>query len=154
GGGWTMREQSAEAMLKQTREMATKAFERHVITERSEGRWLIQRIHKDGRPESTYAADIVEVRRGLYVGGDIAPVVFAANLATVGQSNDIAYYMAQKATIGMGSDKLTVRWDREVAAHELRQYIRECADERDFKIDGDALETALSADSRHEFCAS
>src|SRR5690606_1676736 len=65
-----------------------------------------------------------------------------------------AYYMAQKATIGMGSDKLTVRWDREVAAHELRQYIRECADERDFKIDGDALETALSADSRHEFCAS
>lgn len=145
---------TAQSIIDQTRELAVRAFAKHVITERSEGRWLLQRIHKDGRPESTYATEIVSVRRGTYVGGDIAPVVFSTGYG-LGESLSWSY-IGEKATIGMSSDKLTVRWEYELAHAELRTYIAErraeaAEDGSTFEVDEDRLRLALRAYDRHDF---
>lgn len=48
-----------EEHLERHRRQAAEAFARHVITKHGDRRWLLQRMHADGKPEWVYAADPV-----------------------------------------------------------------------------------------------
>jgi hypothetical protein len=158
----TKRKTSAD-MIRDTRELATRAFERHVITRRTDRSWVLQRIHEDGRPESTYATEVIALElRGLYVGGDIAPVIFGGGgrhpVGTVywmGECNDLGHYVREKASIGLGGAQMVDRWERELAGDDLRSWIeerREEADDESAIVDDEhALHLAFNADNEREF---
>lgn len=99
------------AREKQTENQAVRAFEEHEIRTRSNDRILIQKRHKDGGWDSTFAVEIVLLRGGLLVYGDIAHVLFGYHnaetiegaLAWLGDGLGSGY-VAEKATIGMRLD--------------------------------------------------
>jgi len=111
--------------------MVEEAFAQHQITKRSEGRWLLR------RPDSgSYWAEVICLAGAqLFVGGDISPVVFGYadtsgedRVRWLGGTSDILYYVAQKASIGMGSDALTKQYDVDVAGADLRALAKEYED--------------------------
>lgn len=147
--------------LERHRHQAAKAFATHRITKQCDRRWLIQQLYEDGKPDWTYAAEIIVLEGGaIYVGGDIDHVVFScgpsdpiARLRWMGECNDLAYYVRQKARIGSPRymDCIDV-WDSEVAYEELRAYVEELREEFESPdIDEEHLESALSAESREYF---
>lgn len=116
---------------------AREAFAKHEISERGEGRWILQTRYTKP-PEGwdwMMAAEIVALRGRLYVGGDISPVIFGcdngsprAKVAWMGGTNDVGYYVHQKACIGMGvsaAEGVTDQFNEEVARWTLEQYINE-----------------------------
>lgn len=148
--------------LELNRRQAAKAFENHRITKVSDRRWLIQERHPDGKPDWTCAAEIIALEGGgIFVGGDIDHVVFAwgpsdpvARLRWMGECNDLAYYVRQKARIGSRNQDCIDVWDEEIAHEELRAYVEELRAEDGFStesVDDDYLESALSADTREHF---
>lgn len=98
------------AREKQIEEDATRAFAEHEIRSRSRDRILIQRRYRDekGGWDSTFAVEIVLLRGGLLVYGDIAHVLFGYHnaesiegaLAWLGDGLGSGY-VAEKAAIGM-----------------------------------------------------
>lgn len=142
--------------------MARKAFERHVITERGEGRWLIQRLYPDGKPESTYWTEICVLRKNLYVGGDIQPVLFeggysasAGRVRWMGESESWGY-IAEKAQAGLRSRESVWKWDAEVAVDDFNRWRAERREEEegeggDSDLDEDYVALALAAGDRSEF---
>jgi hypothetical protein len=99
--------------------LATEAFARHSLVEGNHGsdRWRIARV-EDGRIQSAYATEIVSLWGGeLYVGGDIDCCVFGRyadtpshidKLRWIGTTEDLDWYVSQKAKIGMSdSGKVT-----------------------------------------------
>lgn len=145
-----------EEHLERHRRQAAEAFSRHAITKHDDRRWLLQRMHADGKPEWVYAAEIIVLEGGsLYVGGDIDHVVFAcgphdpmARLRWIGECRDLGWYVAQKARIGMGGRDGVDVWDGAIAAQELRRWLRENPEELE---DPDALDDACGADERNDF---
>lgn len=153
-----MAKQSSQQHLDKLIADCKKAFEKHVITKQEDRRWLIQRLYEDGKPNWTYAAEIIALEGGgLYVGGDIYHIVFAygpkeplARLQWIGLCDDVDYYVAQKARIGMGSEELVTEWDSDVARFEVKERIQHDPD--DYKIlDQSAYEIALESSEREEF---
>ena len=153
---------TADRHLERHRQQAAKAFERHVITKRSEGRWLLQTIHADGRPDWTMAAEIIALENAaIYVGGDISHIIFAygpkdpiGRLRWMGECSDLGYYVAQKARIGMGGrgdgGDVTVVWDYDVAKEELFEHVAETPDPYEGSGPEDVWRQ-VSADDQHEF---
>jgi len=115
---------------KELTEEARKAFATHTITRRAEGRWLLQRLYPDGKPQSNFATEIVSLWGGaLYVGGDIDHVLYAYysdtrdpvdKVAWMGAEPEVTSYLMQKASIGMGERQLT--WERDEAKDILTQH--------------------------------
>lgn len=150
-----MAETSAKTRLDRLLQDCQKAFEKHVITKTSDRRWLIQRLHEDGVPDWTFAAEIICTEGGgIYVGGDIFPMIFAygpkdplERLYWIGTCRDIDYYVAQKARIGLGAE-LCEEWDSDIAHAELKERMRD--DSREYEVKNqDAYECALET-SEHE----
>lgn len=149
--------------LERNRQQAAQVFANHCITKASDRRWLIQKRYPDGKPDWTFAAEIIALEgAAIYVGGDIDHVVFAhgpsdpiSRLRWMGECNDLAYYVRQKARIGSPRhhDCIDV-WDEEIAHEELRAYVAELRaedDEPPHGIDEERLAAALSAESREHF---
>jgi hypothetical protein len=135
------------------RERARRTFAQHVITKESDRRWLLQRLYEDGRPDWTYAAEIIVLENAsIFVGGDIDHVIFGhgpadplARLRWMGEHRDLGYYVAQKARIGTGKDLVDI-WDEDVAREELRDYAAQNEAEDEYE-----LESAFSADNENDF---
>lgn len=104
-----MAKQQRDDDFDMTRKLALEAFGEHIITSRGDRRWTMHRLDAEGKRLGSYATEIVQVTRGICVGGDIYPVIFQGDLQLIGECHDIQYYVAQKATLGMGSDALTWR---------------------------------------------
>lgn len=141
--------------LERHRATAARAFENHRITKESDRRWLLQRLRDSGCPDWTYAAEVIVLEGGaLYVGGDIAHVVFAhgprdpvARVRWMGECNDLDYYVRQKAVIGTGLESVSV-WDVDVACDELRAWVAENPED---VRDREAIDEALETDDRNSF---
>jgi hypothetical protein len=147
-----------DRMTEDCAERARKAFATHVITARSGERWLIQRIHEDGRPESTFWVEVAVLRGHLYVGGDIDTVVFkggpmdpVARVRWMGESKSLTDYVAEKACSGLGSRELVWSWDREVAADDLSRHIADMDEESRVGVDSFYLQEAVAAETRDDF---
>jgi len=92
-------------------EQARKAFDAHVIRSRDARSWLCYQPHKDGGWDSIFWFEVIVLAGGaLYVHGDISGVHFAHYgkyerpeqvLYWMGNTSDLGYYVAQKASIGM-----------------------------------------------------
>ena len=121
-------------------EAARRAYEKHEIRDRGDRWWHIARRYPDGDRsfDSSYVTDIFCGRLGeVYVGGDISSMVFAYNNANpisrlhwIGDCNDLEYYVAQKASIGMGRDLQNAVWDydSELAATQLHEHYQQLLD--------------------------
>lgn len=155
----------AEKHLKTNALQAADAFAKHVITKRSDGRWLLQRIHEDGKPESTYFVEVICLAGcALFVGGDIDHVVFAygpqeatARVRWMGECGDLGYYVRQKARIGSarGQDAID-EWQQDAAVEELRAYLAEREEEEpgyseSEDYDDDYFRWACGSDNQQEF---
>lgn len=111
------------------------AFEKHQISTRSEGRWLLQRPYKKS-PEGwdwTMAAEIICLRsNSIFVGGDIYHVIFGygpadhlARIRWMGECNDLRYYVHQKASIGMVDTNAVDAFNAIKAEEQLRDIIEQ-----------------------------
>lgn len=127
----------------QLQQEGARAFERHEIRSRSDGRWLLQRRYKDGNGwDCVFAAEVISLYGGeLYVGGDIDFVVFAhysdsrsheAKLRWMGEHNDLGYYVRQKASIGTGVALVDV-YDQDEARESVSEWLD---DEKKAEADG------------------
>jgi hypothetical protein len=126
-----------ERLIVQARE----AFRKHVIRQRSEGRWLLQARRQDGGWDWTMAAEVISLYGGcLFVGGDIDHVVFGycshtsnheRKLRWMGECTDIDYYVAQKARIGMVGTECVDVFDPNEAEDTVKDWLRETRKERD-----------------------
>lgn len=125
-----------DRMVKEARE----AFAEHEISERGEGRWMLQTKYKDtGKWDWNLAAEVVSLTGKLYVGGDLYPVIFGyanedaeGKVRWMGRHSDVSYYVHQKACIGLGAgdvEGVTDEFRPEVAKHELLALIDERAEE-------------------------
>lgn len=144
---------------------AAGSFAKHVITKRSEGRWLLQQIHSDGRPDWTFAAEIVCLEGGsIYVGGDIDHTVFScgprdpiARVRWMGECGDLGYYVRQKAKIGTPRHQDNVdEWHSSVAVEALKSYLADREEEEpgyaeSADFDHEYFEWACDADNKHQF---
>lgn len=109
---------------------AERAFAQHLISKTGDRRWLLQRLHEDGKPTWTFAAEVIVLEGGgLFVGGDIDFVVFAygpadpiARIRWLGECDDLEYYVAQKARLGARESQHVLTWDSSVATEELRAF--------------------------------
>lgn len=129
----------------QMMEEAEKAFASHEIRSRGDGRWMLQKRHKDGGWDWTMAAEVVDLAGRLYVGGDIYPVIFGhssdsprGKVAWLGGTKDVSYYVHQKASIGIGSSSamgVVDKYDPAVARWDLNQYINERAENIELTLD-------------------
>ena len=147
----------AEEYLGTMRRWAQKVFEGHVISKRSEGRWLLQRPHEDGGWDWMFAAEVIALAGGaLYVGGDIDHVTYAcgpadpiARVHWMGACTDLDYYVVQKARIGMCRARDTIdEWDYKIAHEELRAHVAENPEELENE---EALEEACAQETREMF---
>lgn len=121
---------------------AAKAFADHQITQRSDGRWLLQR-QRDGKTSWIYAAEVISLAGGkLYVGGDIAFVIFAyfsdsmdheEKVRWMGRCKDVGYYVAQKAAIGTGH-KLIDEYDGDAARAQVKDWLTEAHECQNDKV--------------------
>jgi hypothetical protein len=123
-----------EKFYKDQEEVSLSAFAAHTITKSGDGRWVIQ----DNGSSILWAEIICTHGRGLYVDGDIEPVVFRygpddfhSRVAWMG-SRPHAWdsYFREKASIGMsGRDAIEV-WNPEIALSDFREWLKEseCAD--------------------------
>lgn len=122
----------ARERVKYLKEQATEAFKHHELISSTERSWFIAKRYPDtGNLNSVHAADIFVGHFGeIHVGGDLDAVVFGRYsdssdvrgcLAWMGRHNDLSYYVAQKAAIGMTDQRvLTWKRDREAAELELK----------------------------------
>lgn len=153
-----MQEISAQQVLDKRIAGSKKVFENHVLTKESDRSWLLQIIHKDGKPDWTYAAEIICLEGGsIYVGGDIGSMIFSygpkdplERLRWLGHCTDIGYYVVQKARIGMGDDHFVEEWDSDVARYEVKERMKDDPETYVVK-DEDYLTNALDAEDRSEF---
>lgn len=109
---------------------AEAAFKKHQLIEVAEDRCTIASRHPDGALCSNHLTEIVSTRFGLYVGGDIDPVVFASSTGPykgkinwIGTSN--LDYVCEKATIGLNNQDLVYEYLPEKAVEDLEEYKEE-----------------------------
>jgi hypothetical protein len=123
-----------DARLARLVEQARRAYADHEIVADGPRCWHIARRGADGRLDSCYSVDVYAGHHGqLYVGGDIDCVVFAAygdnadpvrRLRWMGRCQDLDYYVAQKAAIGMTDDrKMVWDFDGDTAAADIREHV-------------------------------
>ena len=120
--------------------LAVAAFKEHEIKQESEGRWLIM---KPGT--GVFWTEIICTHhQGLYVDGDIDPVVFRYGpehpLARVSWMGKRPHawdgYFREKACIGMGGrgqDDVLHYFDRDVAICDVEQIIEDVRDSSDIR---------------------
>lgn len=155
--------------LQQTIALAIEAFENHeiILDDRENGRWRIATRYENGAVCGNMATEIVSLWGGrLYAGGDSPTCIFAYysgaaeadtaawhedKLCWMGRHNDVGYYVAQKASIGM-SNEFVHQWDSDVAAHDLQELL----DDEDYEWseeEKEALQEAVGAARRgdHEY---
>jgi hypothetical protein len=114
------------------------SFKDHGIVKRSEGRWLLMKRRADGTLDGIMATEVVCLEGGkLYVGGDTFPVIFAyctdppiERVRWLGSHNDLRY-VAEKASIGFGSQELVRTYDPDIAIHDLNELAKEFAERDD-----------------------
>lgn len=130
-----------EAKERQTEENAVLSFAKHEIVSRSADRILIQQRYSDGGWSSNFSVELVLLRNGLLVYGDIAPVIFAyyssktieGALSWLSEKMGSSY-VAEKAQIGMRLDGMVraVNHQRLASAHaailKARQLVRAAAE--------------------------
>ncbi len=114
-----LRRQSAKDYIASAQAQAAAQFTRHVIRSRTDRSWLVQKpyVARDGIPrigewDSDFWFEVFATHgQKLFLHGDIDHVLFAYSnrgddpeqtLRWMGQHSDLAYYILQKAAIGMG----------------------------------------------------
>lgn len=125
---------SARAQGKVTIQRALEAFKDHHLIrgDKTSDRWVLARKYEDGAVDSTMLTEVVSLWGGrIFVGGDIDDCSFAyysdrrdhlSKLAWMGRCQDIFYYVAQKAQIGLNDGgALTWVWDSDAARYDLYQ---------------------------------
>jgi hypothetical protein len=116
--------------VKERCDRTIEAFKNHELVDNREDRWRICKREKDGTLTNVHAAEIVSLWGGrLYVGGDFDDCVFAyygdksdhrSKLEWMGKCNDVAYYVRQKASMGLSDGgKLVDEFDDRVATEDL-----------------------------------
>jgi hypothetical protein len=114
------------------KQQAIQAFQNHVIRKREGERcFLLQSPHKDGGWEGNMAAEIfLGFMSYIYVGGDIDGLIFGhgpqnirQRIAWMGGTEDVSYYVRQKAAIGMSGRGVIDTWDSDLAVAEVRSYL-------------------------------
>lgn len=128
-----MRTESPDQYVDRMVKNAKSQFMEHQIRREEQGRWLLQKRHKDGGWEWTMAAEIVALwdDKSLFVGGDIQNLVFSygptdvdERLRWIGRSGDIMHYVQEKASIGTGG-AVAEAWVPEVARFMIDREIDE-----------------------------
>ena len=135
-------------------------FERLVHKDNGRGRWRIRRAGT-----SIYSAEVISLwGAGLYVGGDIEPVVFGhfgetyedvapyhlAKLRWIGKCDDIGYYVHQKAAMGMRDNgAMASQWVPGVALWQLQDSIKDCNVEEVDRV-SDVMANVLAGCDRYE----
>ena len=115
----------------QSKRRAIQAFDSHEIRERGGRHFSVMRRHEDGGWTSNMGAEIFVGFWGtIYVGGDIGPVVYAygpkdirARIAWMGAHTDVAYYVAQKASIGTRSGNGMKVWSQEDMFLDVKDHL-------------------------------
>ncbi|MBU1891223.1 hypothetical protein KJ782_07135 [Patescibacteria group bacterium] len=154
-----------------TLRLAVESFKDHQIVSRDDigGRWAIARRDADGRIRGDYYTEIISLHRGrLFVGGDIDDCTFGYyssgkdedprklhrdKVRWIGETNDIPYYVRQKAAIGMTDGyRLTTEYDAATARQQIQERI-DCAkdDENLRNIYQDALDYTDSSEALQEY---
>lgn len=112
---------------------AERAFSGHQIAHRTEGRYRLAPT-QNVCPGFGSVDVLLGFSGALYVGGDTSTVAFAygpedyrARIAWIGGTNDVGYYVTQKAEIGTrsGIGVWAKVFDPAVATHELAELIEE-----------------------------
>jgi len=128
---------SKRDFVKEWCERAIDAFKNHELIDNREDRWRIARRYPDGKIDCVHAAEIVSLWGGrIYVGGDIDDCVFAyysdktndhiAKLRWMGCHTDVAYYVRQKASLGLtDGGKLVDAYDSQVADDDLAYHLEQ-----------------------------
>lgn len=155
----------SEQHTKKHADNAARQFAGHIITKRGDRRWLLQQMHKDGKPDWTMAAEIIALENSaIYVGGDLYHVIFAhgprgdspesvwALLRWMGECTDLGYYVRQKARIGMGGkgDAPVDEWNEKIAKALFAEYLADPEHEGQLK-DQVSREYAMRAETQQEF---
>jgi hypothetical protein len=109
--------------------LAKEAFGQHVIAREDSGRWLLKQPNNG----SHFWTEIICVEgRGLYIDGDIEPVVmrygptdFEARVRWMASRKDGGdSYFVEKASIGMGGRGVDVEmWESQIARDDLRDFL-------------------------------
>jgi len=118
------------------REMAKEAFKDHQIKSEAPDRWTIAKKDKTGHWCGFYLTEIVSLRVGLFVGGDIDSVIFASSgrgsplgLVYWVASSQIEGYLVSKASQGFGASgerNPAETIDGEIAVAEMQDNLYEC----------------------------
>jgi hypothetical protein len=115
-------------------DQAIDAFKDHEIVDTKDGHWRIMKRDKDGHLTNIHYAEIVSLWGGrLFVGGDIDDCVFAyygdysdhlSKLRWIGKTNDVSYYVRQKASMGLTDNgHLVNEYDEDVASSDLDDHL-------------------------------
>jgi hypothetical protein len=133
--------ETRQKYLEDHERMAATAYADHQIRESQEGRWVIMRPSVGGKGwDGVYWTEILcTYGNGLYVDGDIEPVVFRYGpedpLARVHwmahRKHAWDVYFREKAGIGTGGRDLLQRFDPDIAKGDLEELIEELRDGRD-----------------------
>lgn len=129
---------------------AQAAFADHEIILDKPDRWRIAKKYPDGAICLDHLAEIISIRGGLFVGGDLSPVVFQyfdsqypiAQVIWIGGVKTDVDYICEKASIGFGTDELVWVYDADEAVLDLQwhrnQYDSEDVHEKFYQsvIDG------------------
>lgn len=144
---------AAKEYIESMTSFARASYAEHQILERGPGYWICGRSPGSGQ----YKFEVRSLLFGaLYVGGDIDHMIFAQytdspdperKLRWIGGHNDIGYYVAQKAAIGMGDGKSV--WTYHHPA--VIEAYREALEDPDLTEEQtEALNTAIESTAAHE----
>ncbi len=108
-----IKRESSSIYIAEVQGRAAKHFERHRIRSRDDRSWLVMQPYRDTNEwESNFWFEVIALKGAkLLLHGDIDHVLFAYGdrdssperlLRWMGSHNDLAYYVTQKAAIGMG----------------------------------------------------
>jgi len=142
-----------KAYQQNTEALAARAFEKHMIKSRGDGRWVIAKKYEDGAWCGFYMAEvIVGVHGTLIVHGDISPVMFGHYsgytdpLQVVGwvAYSGISSYLQSKAHIAFCAPfdrDLTKSFNPDVAIWELKDRLKDRLQElEDYYEDVDEID--------------
>ena len=123
--------------------IAINAFKNHIVKDRHIGGhgYLLAKRRDDGSFTMEMMAEVLcGFGAHLHVGGDIDTVTFSYGpkkprelISWIGASDSVAYYVRQKASIGMGGsgNGVTYGWDPDFAKHDVEDRLSQWVEDED-----------------------
>lgn len=138
--------EAREKFISTYTEYAKIVLKDHKIISKSNGRWYVK-----NPKNNAYWFEVISLENGpLYIGGGISHVIFSyyvdledheRKLRWIGHHDEVSYYVAQQASIGMTGCNITYDVDTTVAIAELEDLIEACreGDEQNLEAYREAL---------------